>query len=259
MQPMPQGQPTPGPASMPLPTSGGPPASAVRHEVTHGPSFAMLRVDLAPGQTLVAEAGAMVARHQPVQMAVKLNASAAAGFLATLKAIVIALIRKFVGGETFIVNHFSAPQPGSVWLAPSMAGHITHRRMNGERLVLSAGAYLAHVGDLDIRAKFGGLKGILAKEGAFWLEVSGVGDLWFTSYGGIEAVDITQPFMIDNGHVVGYEGNLQMNIKSAGGGMMGFVASGEGLVCEFTGQGRVYLQSRNLSSLVSWLTPLLPS
>jgi uncharacterized protein (TIGR00266 family) len=259
MQPMPQGQPAPGPTSMPIPVSGGPPASAVRHEITHGPSFAMLRVDLAPGQTLIAEAGAMVARHQQVAMAVKLNASAAAGFVATLKAIVIALVRKFIGGETFIVNHFSAPQPGSVWLAPSMAGHITHRRLNGERLVLSAGAYLAHVGDLDIRAKFGGLKGILAKEGAFWLEVSGVGDLWFTSYGGIEAVDIAQPFMIDNGHVVGYEGNLQMNIKSAGGGMMGLMASGEGLVCEFTGQGRVYLQSRNLSSLVSWLSPLLPS
>jgi uncharacterized protein (TIGR00266 family) len=256
MQPMPQDQPAPGPASVPMPMSGG---SAVRHEITHGPSFAMLRVDLAPGQTLVAEAGAMVARHQPVQMAVKLNASAAAGFVATLKAIVIALIRKFVGGETFIVNHFSAGQPGSVWLAPSMAGHVTHRRMSGERLVLSAGAYLAHVGDLDIRAKFGGLKGILAKEGAFWLEVGGVGDLWFTSYGGIEAVDISQPFMIDNGHVVGYEGNLKMSIKSAGGGMMGLMASGEGLVCEFTGQGRVYLQSRNLSSLVSWLTPLLPS
>ena len=90
------------------------------------------------------------------------------------------------------------------------------------------------------------------------LEVSGVGDLWFTSYGGIEVVDITQPFMIDNGHIVGYEGQLNMSVKRPGGGMMGLIASGEGLVCEFTGQGRVYLQSRNLSSLVSWLSPLLP-
>jgi len=30
------------------------------------------------------------------------------------------------------------------------------------------------------------------------------------------------------------------------------------MVCEFTGQGRVYIQSRNLGSLVGWLTPLLP-
>lgn len=253
MQPMPQPAPAPGgPAVSP------PMGSAVAHQITHGPSFAMLAVDLVPGQILVAEAGAMVARNQHVQMAVKLNASPAAGFIATLKALVIAFIRKFIGGETFIVNHFTAPSPGRVWLAPAMSGHVAHRRMNGEKLILSTGAYLAHVGNLDINVKFGGLKGILAKEGAFWLEVSGVGELWFTSYGGIETLEIHEPFMIDNGHVVGYEGNLNMNIKRPGGGMMGLVASGEGLVCEFTGQGRVYIQSRNLGSLVSWLSPLLP-
>jgi uncharacterized protein (AIM24 family) len=31
---------------------------------------------------------------------------------------------------------------------------------------------------------------------------------------------------------------------------MGFFASGEGLVCEFTGQGRILIQSRNLGALV---------
>jgi uncharacterized protein (TIGR00266 family) len=252
MQAMPQAEPPPQPSAQ----LGAP--AGVAHQITHGPSFAMLRVDLAPGQTLVAEAGSMVARHQPVKMEAKLNASASAGFLATLKALVIAFIRKFIGGETFIVNHFTAPSAGSVWLAPAMSGSITHRRMNGEKLVLSTGAYLAHTGDLDIKLKFGGLKGILAKEGAFWLEISGVGDLWFNSYGGIETVDISAPFMVDNGHIVGFEGNLDYTIKSAGGGMMGLMASGEGLVCEFTGQGRVYLQSRNLSSLASWLGPLLP-
>ncbi len=232
--------------------------SGVAHQVTHGPSFAMLRVDLQPGQTLIAEAGAMVAKHQQVAMQVKMNASPSAGFFAMLKALFIALIRKFVGGETFIVNHFSAPQPGSVWLAPGLSGQITHRRMAGESLVLSTGAYLAHAGDVNIKMKFGGLKGLLAKEGAFFLELSGNGDVWFTSYGGIEPVDINGPFMVDNGHLVGYEGNLTFNIKSVGGGMMGFMASGEGLVCEFNGQGRVYVQSRNLGALASWLGPLMP-
>ena len=39
--------------------------------------------------------------------------------------------------------------------------------------------------------------------------------------------------------------------------MMGFMASGEGLVCEFQGQGRVYIQSRNTATLVDWLTKLM--
>ena len=99
---------------------------------------------------------------------------------------------------------------------------------------------------------------MLAKEGAFFLAVTGMGDLWFTSYGGIEYVDVNGTYIIDNGHLVGYEGNLTFSIRTAGGGMMGFMASGEGLVCEFQGQGRVWIQTRNLGSLVGWLSPLLP-
>ncbi len=228
------------------------------HEITHGPSFAMLRVDLSPGRTVVAEAGSMVARHAPVQMEVKMNASASASFVDKLVAFFVAVIRKVIGGETFFVNHFSAPAGGSVWLAPTMAGQITHRRMQGETLILSTGAYLAHEGPLNMKMRFGGLRSILAREGAFFLELSGTGDLWFNSYGGIHAVDVDGSYIVDNGHLVGFEGPLSFDIKSAGGGMMGLFASGEGLVCEFKGQGRVYIQSRNTGSLVSWLIPILP-
>ncbi len=235
-----------------------PVAPATPHEITHGPSFAMLRVDLEPGVTLVAEAGAMVARNQQVGMEVKMNASPRASIFAKLKAFFIALIRKLIGGETFFVNHFTSPKPGSVWLAPTMAGQVAHRRLNGETLTLSTGAYLAHVGDLDMKMKFGGLKSLLAKEGAFFLELSGRGDLWFNSYGGVHAIDVDGSYIVDNGHLVGFEGDLNFTITGAGGGLMGLVASGEGMVCEFSGQGRVYIQSRNVGSLVGWLTPLLP-
>ncbi|HEY3493414.1 MAG TPA: TIGR00266 family protein [Polyangiaceae bacterium] len=230
----------------------------MQHAITHGPSFAMLRVDLAPGEIVVGEAGAMVARHQQVSMAVKLNAGKRAGFFAVLKALFIALLRRLVGGETFFVNHFTAAQPGSVWLAPSLSGQVVHRRMNGETLVLSTGAYLAHTGDIDLKLKFGGLRGLLAKEGAFFLAITGQGDLWFTSYGGVETIDVNGSYVVDNGHLVGYEGNLTFNIRTAGGGLLGFAASGEGLVCEFSGQGRLWIQTRNLGSLVSWLSPHMP-
>lgn len=250
------------PAGPPQQLSPNPPVAqqaAVAHEITHGPSFAMLRVDLQPGQTVVAEAGSMVARNQHVDMEVKMNAGKDPGFFAKLKAFFVALIRKVIGGETFFVNHFSvAQQPGSVWVAPVPSGQIQYRRMQGETLYMSSGAYVAHVGDIDMKMKFGGFRAMLAKEGAFFLEMSGSGDLWFNSYGGIHAIQVNGSYIVDNGHLVAYEGSLDFNIKSAGGGMMGFMASGEGLVCEFNGQGTVYIQSRNLDSLVGWLTPLLP-
>lgn len=218
----------------------------------------MLRVDLGPGETVVSEAGAMVARHQQVSMAVKLNAGRKAGFFAVVKALLVALLRRFIGGETFFVNHFTATQAGSVWVAPPLSGQVVHRRLNGETLILSTGAYLAHAGDIDLKLKFGGLRGLLAKEGAFFLAISGHGELWFTSYGGVETIDLNGSYIVDNGHLVGYEGNLSFTIRAPGGGLLGFAASGEGLVCEFSGQGRIWLQTRNLQSLAGWVSSLMP-
>lgn len=218
----------------------------------------MLRVELVPGQTVVAEAGSMVARNSHVAMDVKLNAGRSPGFWTLLKAFFVALVRKFVGGETLFVNHFTAPSPGSVWIAPTMSGQIIHRRLAGETLILSTGAYLASAGEVDMKMRFAGLKALLAKEGLFFLELSGHGDLWFTSYGGIHAIDVDGSYIVDNGHLVGYEGDLDFTIRTAGGGLMGLFASGEGLVCEFRGRGRIYIQSRNLSALAAWLTPLVP-
>ncbi|MFW6051818.1 MAG: TIGR00266 family protein [Myxococcota bacterium] len=251
MQPQPQSV-----GDGPPPQAGA--AAGLPHAVTHGPAFAMLRVDLAPGQTLVAEAGAMVAKHDHVSMRAKLNAGPRPGVWAALQALFVALVRKLIGGETFFVTHFGAPRPGSVWLAPVLAGQIRHRRLQGERLVLSTGAYLAHVGDVDIKLRFGGLRALFAKEGLFFLEVQGHGELWFTSYGGIHAVEVDGTYVVDNGHLVGFEGPLDFAIRGAGGGVLGFFASGEGIVLEFRGRGRVYLQSRSLGSLVGWLSPMLP-
>ena len=230
----------------------------MQHIIKHQPSFPLLEVTLAPNEVLVAEAGTMVARSVNVAMEVKLNAGRGAGFFAKLKAIMVALVRKVIGGDTFFVNHFSGPSGGLVWLAPAMSGAVKHFPLQGQALVMSAGAYVASAGDIDLKMRWGGLRAMLAKEGAFFVEASGHGDLWITSYGAIDEVYVNGSYIIDNGHLVAFEPSLQMQIRSAGGGLMGFVASGEGLVCEFTGQGRLYLQTRNTSSLVQWVSKMLP-
>lgn len=264
-QPWPPDAAPDGQATTPAPSGGvtslgggSPTSSGLSYAISHGPAFAMLAVTLQPGQSLTAEAGSMVARHRQVQMDVRLNANEHAGFLANLWAMCIALLRKLIVGETFFVNRFSCPSGGTVWIAPSLSGQITYRRMAGETLVLTSGAYLAHSGDLNLKLRFGGMRALLSKEGLFFLEVSGTGDLFFNSYGGIHAIEVEGSYIVDNGHLVGWDGDLDFTIRSAGGGVMGLVASGEGLVCELRGRGRVYLQSRNLSSLVDWLTPMLP-
>lgn len=202
----------------------------------------------------------MAAMSEHVDLEARLTIRPDAGMGSKFKAALAAFIRKFLGGESFFVTHYTASQPGSVWVSPTLSGSIVHRRLEGGQIItLSAGAYVASTGDIDVHVKYGGLRGILAKEGAFFLRVSGNGgDVWFNSFGGVDTIDVDGTYVVDNGHIVGWEGDLDFKIKSAGGGLMGMVASGEGMVCEFSGQGRVYIQSRNLGSIVNWILPLMP-
>lgn len=231
----------------------------MNHEVTHDPAFSLLRVDLQPGERLVSEPGAMVAMTRTVDLEAKLTVAPSPGLGATLKAGLAALVRKFMGGESFFVTHYTTNAPSSVWLAPTMSGSIVHHRLDGSSsITLSSGAYVASAGQISVLARYGGIKGVLAKEGIFFLEVHGDGDVWFNSFGGVDVIDVDGSYVVDNGHIVGWEGNLEYDLKSPGGGMVGLFASGEGLVCEFSGQGRVWIQSRNLGSIIDWLIPLLP-
>ncbi|MGM0557007.1 MAG: TIGR00266 family protein [Myxococcota bacterium] len=231
----------------------------MQHEITHQPAFSMLRVDLEPNEVLVTEPGAMVAMSRSVEIEAKMNAARNPGCMAMVFSMFAAFIRKLLGGESFFVSHYTTPQPGSVWIAPTLAGDMVHRTMNGDKITLSSGAYVASAGDIEVNVKYGGLSGLLAKEGLFFLEISGTGDVWFNSFGSVEPIQVNGTYVVDNGHIVGFDGDLDFNIKSAGGGLMGFFASGEGAVCEFTGNGTVWMQTRNTDSIVSWLTPILPS
>jgi uncharacterized protein (TIGR00266 family) len=230
----------------------------MQHVIKYEPSFPMLQVSLNPNEVLIAEAGTMVARATTIGMEVKLNAGRGAGFWAKLKAVFVAFIRKAIGGDTFFVNHFSSPQGGWVWLSPPLSGSMKHVPLQGNALMMNAGAFVACAGEVDLKVKWGGLRAILAKEGAFFIEASGQGDLWLTSYGALDEIWVDGTYIVDNGHLVAFDPTLSFQIKTAGGGLMGFVASGEGLVCEFTGRGRVLIQSRNTSALVQWVSKMLP-
>jgi uncharacterized protein (TIGR00266 family) len=231
----------------------------MNHVIEHGPSFAWLKVQLAPGDELQAEAGAMVRRDAQVEMTTHLNAGVRAGFFRKVYAFFVALMRKFLGGETMFVNRFTSPSPGELVVAPSLSGHIVHKKL-GEtnRIFVQTGSYLASTGQVDTKIRFGGLRSLFGGEGLVLLECTGAGDLFMNSYGGVLPLAVNGTFTVDTGHIVAFEGTLDFKVKSVGG-MKSFFFSGEGLVCEFSGQGTLYLQSRNLKALASWITPLLPA
>ncbi|MBU0552957.1 TIGR00266 family protein [Myxococcota bacterium] len=231
----------------------------MRHSIEHGPAFAWLRIQLEPGESIEAEAGAMVTRDPALEMSTRLNAGRAAGFFRKVIALFVAILRKLLGGETLFINEFSGPQGGEVVIAPSLSGQIMHRQMRAKdpSVMVQAGSYLASTGTLDAKLRFAGLQGLLSGEGAFYLECQGEGDLFLNAYGGIIEIDVEGEYIVDTGHIVAFDTSLNYDIRAAGDGLKSLFLSGEGLVCHFSGRGKLYIQSRNVGALVGFLRPHL--
>jgi uncharacterized protein (TIGR00266 family) len=112
---------------------------------------------------------------------------------------------------------------------------------------------------IEIDTKWGGAKTFFASEGLIMLRARGTGLLILSSYGAIHPIDLAegQRYTIDTGHLVSFTEGLGFSVRTVGG-IRSTLFSGEGLVVDLTGPGRVYMQTRSEDALLSWLVPLLP-
>ena len=219
----------------------------MRYDLLDKPDFGIVRVAFEqPGEQMIVESQAMVARDGGVEMKTQMQG----GLMAAAK-------RKVLGGESLFQNTFTASAPGqSLWLAPNAEGDVMALDMNGTyEVMLNSGAFLASVPSVALDTKWGGAKGFFSGTGFFLLKCSGHGPLFFSSYGGIHAVDVGQHgYICDTSHVVGFTSGLNYNVTKVGG-LKSLFFSGEGLVCNFHGQGRLWMSTRNAGSLAAFVHP----
>ena len=78
------------------------------------------------------------------------------------------------------------------------------------------------------------------------------------SFGALEPVVVNGDLIIDTGHLVAWEAHLQYKVTKATDGWIDSWLSGEGLVCHFSGQGYVYVQSRSTGEYGQTVGALLP-
>lgn len=222
----------------------------MRYEVLDAPDFGMLKVTFTQAsEKIVAESGAMVAMSSEVQVQTTMKG----GLLAAAK-------RKVLGGESIFQSTFTSSAPGqTLFLAPPPEGDLRAMELAaGQEQFLQSGAYLGHFGDqLKLDTKWGGVKSFFSGIGFFMLRVVGPGTLFYSTYGAIHEVDVAGSYTCDTGHIVGFDPQLQYRVRKFGG-YKGLFLSGEGLVCEFTGRGRLLLQTRNPTSLANFLHPFRP-
>lgn len=217
----------------------------MKFDISGNPSYGDLTVALAAGESFWSEGGAMSRMSNHVE----LNTRLAGG-------LVKSVIRRLVGGESLFISQYTAPQMAFVSMAPKFPGCVLHREMKGGSFFLTAGSFLACTPGMELATRFGGLRSFFSGEGAFLVEVSGTGDLFYNSYGGVVEHEIAGELIVDTGHVVGWEPSLSYTIGGMGG-IKQTLFSGEGLIMRFSGHGKVYLQTRHLPALAGWLQPYL--
>ena len=216
----------------------------MEYKIVCKPSYSLLELRLRDGEEVLAEAGAMVYMKN-----VELKTEVKGGLFGGLK-------RALLGGETFFINRFIARGEGLLGLAPKYNGDIVHIPVRG-RLFAQSGAFLASTPEIEIDTKWGGARTFFAGEGLFLLKLEGNGDVFLASFGGIEELKVDGSLIVDTGHIVAFEDSLEFDVRRVGG-LKATLLSGEGLVVEFRGQGKVWIQTRSIGEYIGWIASLLP-
>jgi uncharacterized protein (TIGR00266 family) len=217
-------------------------------DINSGPAFAFGEITLPAGGAVRVEAGAMAMTRGDIQVAT----STQGGFMKGLK--------RTLGGESFFVNDFSSGSGGVVGVAAALPGDMSLVSLAGSgALLVQSGSWIASDPTVDVDSKWGGGKTFFSGEGLILLRCSGQGDMLISAYGAIRSHELAagENITLDTGHVVAFEDTVQYSVRKAGS-WKSTILGGEGLVTDFTGPGRVWLQTRSSSDLVSWIQSKLP-
>ncbi len=144
-----------------------------------------------------------------------------------------------------------------MWVAPNMMGDMFVQEMNGQRLIVQAGSYVASSENVKVDFNWQGFKSLLSGESMFWLSISGQGKVLINSYGVIYPVQVDGEYIVDTGHIVAFDETMNFSITKAGKSWISSFLGGEGLVCKFKGKGTVWCQSHNPKSFGHAIGPKL--
>jgi uncharacterized protein (TIGR00266 family) len=217
--------------------------------IVYKPSYSLGILKLAGGEEVRVEGGALVG----MSPGVTLDTAATGGFMKSLG-------RALLGGESFFQNTFQASASGGeVTVAPALPGDLFSLDLNSETVLVQSGSYVASEMGINLDTKWGGAKTFFSSEGLIMLRAQGQGKLLLSSYGAIHEMNLAagQGYTVDTGHLVAFSDGMGFQVRAVGG-MKSTLFSGEGLVVDLTGPGRVLLQTRSSDAFLAWLIPKLP-
>lgn len=224
----------------------------IAYDIEHSPAYASLKLKLRPNQSVTVEAGAMAAMDSCIEMKSKMKGGFGQG------------LGRMLGGESLFTSEFTAKgHSGALYVSPGVPGDIKHYALDSScNLMVQSSGFVAAAPGVTVDSKFQGFKGFFSGESLFLLKVTGQGDFWFSSYGAILEIPVDGSYVVDTGYIVAFEDTLNYRVEVINGlsfkNLKTSIFGGEGLVTHFSGKGKLWIQSRNVASLVNFLHPFRP-
>jgi uncharacterized protein (TIGR00266 family) len=222
-------------------------------EVLNPGSFASVKVHLGHNERFISESGLMVRSTANIEVDVTTKPKGKGGMFGALK--------RMLGGDSFFMSTYTANGEGNVVIAPTLPGdcHVLELQGGGAPWMCAGASYMASGPEVALDTQFQGMKGFFSGESMFYVELSGDGPAVVNAFGRIRELDVNGSLIVDTGHVVAFEKSLSYTITKAGSSWFTSWLSGEGFVMNFTGRGKLLVQSHNPTEFGKAIGPLLPA
>lgn len=236
------------------------------HDVDYailGDAMPVVEIELDPGETVIAEAGALTYMEDGISFETKMGGGSDAGQGVMTK--LFGAGKRMIMGESLFTTHFSNHQSRRrrVAFAAPYPGNIVPVNMAeiGEELICQKDAFLcAALGtklDITLNRKLGA--GLFGGEGFILQRLEGDG-MAFIQAGGttIKKQLNNETLRVDTGCLVAFTPSVRFDIERAGG-LKSMVFGGEGLfLATLQGTGTVWLQSLPFSRMADRILSAAP-
>ncbi|HEU5471712.1 MAG TPA: AIM24 family protein [Actinophytocola sp.] len=203
----------------------------------HTPAFGVARLQLAPGEAVLAEYAALVATSYGVLVEPRSRGGSRGRHRPTM---------------------FTAPAEGGwVDLAPSVPGDVYVLELDGTAgwCVTRRGA-LATAATVVSNQQWPGFRNLFGADVGFLEHVSGTGSLVLACCGTVDLVTLEagELITVEPGYLLAYSDYTQSRLRAASQTMPQSVRTGEGLILDFAGPGQLLTQTRSPRSFADWLS-----
>ncbi|MGM0620305.1 MAG: TIGR00266 family protein [Bacteroidota bacterium] len=233
------------------------------HEIDYkilGHDVQLVEVELDPGETVIAEAGAMLYMDDEIEYTARMGdgSNPQAGFFDKI----LSAGSRLITGESLFLTHFTnqgfgkkhvafaAPYPGTIipLNLAAFGGHVIVQR--DAFLCAALGTKIS----ITFSRKLGA--GFFGGEGFILQQLQGDGNAFVHAGGTVIEKELNNEVLkVDTGCIVGFEPTIDYSIEKAGN-LRSMVFGGEGIfLATLRGTGKVWLQSMPIRKLIRELSP----